>query len=115
MALAAGWHVLPGAFTSSPAVRHQASHLWWFLVAMQPAAGVLFALDGVLLGAGDVAFMRTLTLAAALGVFVPLTVAAYLDGWGIAGVWGGLSGFVLARLVGVLARVAGTRWALPGT
>jgi Na+-driven multidrug efflux pump len=43
---------------------------------MQPAAGVLFALDGVLLGAGDVGFMRSLTLVSAIGVLVRLTVAA---------------------------------------
>ena len=33
--------------------------------------GVVFALDGVLIGAGDVRFLRNLTLVAALGFFLP--------------------------------------------
>ena len=43
---------------------------------MQPAAGIVFALDGVLIGAGDVAFMRTITVIAAVGAFAPLNLAA---------------------------------------
>ena len=39
---------------------------WWFMVAQLPIAGIVFALDGVLLGAGDAAFMRTATLVSAL-------------------------------------------------
>jgi putative MATE family efflux protein len=112
--LAAGWWPLPHAFTGSAAVIHQAHLMWPFLFGMQPAAGVLFALDGVLIGAGDVAFMRTLTLVSALGVFVPLTVAALHFGWGIEGVWAGLTGFILARLVGMVARARGTRWTVTG-
>ena len=38
--------------------------LWPWFVGMLPAAGVVFALDGVLIGAGDVAFLRTITLVA---------------------------------------------------
>lgn len=113
--LAAGWALIPDVFTSSAAVRHQAHLLWPFFVGMQPAAGVLFALDGVLIGAGDVGFMRTLTLFSALVVFVPLTLAALHFGWGIAGVWAGLTGFILTRLVGMIARSAGTRWIVVGT
>jgi putative MATE family efflux protein len=72
---AAGF-VLPPIFTSSPTVIHQAHILWPWFAGMQPAAGLVFALDGVLLGAGDVAFMRTLTVGAALVAFVPLDLAA---------------------------------------
>ncbi len=112
--LAAGWDLIPAAFTSSAAVRHQAHLLWPFLAGMQPAAGVLFALDGVLIGAGDVGFMRTITLVGALGVFVPTCLAALHWHWGIAGVWAGLTGFVLARLVGMALRAAGARWVVVG-
>lgn len=112
--LAAGWDVLPAAFSSSGAVQHQAHLLWPFLVGMQPAAGILFALDGVLIGAGDVAFMRTITLVGALGVFVPLNLAALEWHWGITGVWAGLTGFILARLVGMVARTRGSRWVVLG-
>src|SRR3712207_7481546 len=36
-------------FTGDPAVLAQAELVWWFLAAMQPLAGVVFALDGVLI------------------------------------------------------------------
>jgi len=108
--LAAGWWLIPAAFTSSSAVQYQAHLLWPFLIAMQPAAGVLFALDGVLIGAGDVGFMRTITLVAALGVFVPTTLAALHFHWGIVGIWAGLTGFIATRLIGMATRTAGSRW-----
>ena len=41
-------------------------------VAQLPITGIDFALDGVLLGAGDAAFMRTPTVVSALVGFLPL-------------------------------------------
>jgi Na+-driven multidrug efflux pump len=83
---------------------------------MQPLAGVVFALDGVLMGAGDVAYLRTVTLGAALLGFVPLSLLSGGLGWGLAGVWTGLTLFIVLRLVAVLTRVAGDRWlTAPGT
>ena len=69
--LAAGWFLIPDAFTSSDAVRHQAHLYWPYFIGLQPAAGVVFALDGVLIGAGDVGFLRTVTLVAASGSLRP--------------------------------------------
>jgi putative MATE family efflux protein len=112
--LAAGWFLIPDAFTSSAAVRHQAHLYWPYFIGLQPAAGVVFALDGVLIGAGDVGFLRTVTLVAALGVFVPITLAALHFHWGIGGVWAGLAGFIGARLIGMLTRTARGRWAVTG-
>lgn len=112
--LAAGWYLVPEAFTSSDAVRHQAHILWPWFVAMQPAAGVVFALDGVLIGAGDVAFLRTITLIAGVGAFAPLNIAALHWHWGIGGVWAGLTAFILVRFVGMVWRTAGSKWAITG-
>ena len=50
----------------TPAVLAVVPIAWWFFVALQPVAGVVFAIDGVLLGAGDAAFLRTSTLLAAV-------------------------------------------------
>jgi Na+-driven multidrug efflux pump len=87
---------------------------WWFFVALQPIAGVVFAIDGVLLGAGDAAFLRTSTLLAAVLGFLPLIWASLWFGWGLAGIWTGLSLFMVLRLVAVLHRVRSDRWAVPG-
>jgi putative MATE family efflux protein len=111
---AAGWYWIPRLFTSSPAVAHQVHLLWPWFVGMLPLAGVVFALDGVLIGAGDVAFLRTITLVAAVGAFAPLNLAALAFGWGIGGVWAGLTAFIGVRFVGMVLRTRNGRWAVVG-
>jgi len=71
---------------------------------------VVFALDGVLMGAGDVGYLRTVTIGSALIGFLPLSLLAGPLGWGLPGIWTGLCLFIALRLVAVLARVAGDRW-----
>jgi putative MATE family efflux protein len=102
--------VLLPLFTHDPAVLGQAELVWWFLAGMQPLAGMVFALDGVLIGAGDVGYLRTLTVGSALLGFLPLSLLALPLGWGLAGVWTGLCLFIGLRLAGALVRVAGDRW-----
>jgi putative MATE family efflux protein len=111
---AALWLPLPHVFASSPPVVHQAHVLWPWFVGMLPAAGIVFALDGVLIGAGDVAFLRTITVIAAVGAFAPLCWAALHWSWGIGGVWAGLTAFIAVRLVGMLARTRGGQWVVVG-
>jgi putative MATE family efflux protein len=106
--------VLPGVFTSDASVLAEIPHAWWFFVAMQPVAGVVFALDGVLLGAGDAAFLRTATIASAAIGFLPMVWASFAFGWGLVGIWTGLSAFMLVRLATVLARARSGRWAVLG-
>jgi Na+-driven multidrug efflux pump len=89
-------------------------HAWWFFVALQPVAGVVFALDGVLLGAGDAAFLRTATILAAATGFLPFVWLSFAYDWGLAGIWTGLSLFMLVRLGAVLARTRSGRWAVLG-
>ena len=111
---AAGWLVIPQAFTSSAEVQHQAHLLWPWFVGMLPAAGVVFALDGVLIGAGDVGFLRTVTVVAAVAAFAPLNLAALHWHWGIGGVWAGLTAFIAVRFAGMVGRTRGTRWQVLG-
>jgi putative MATE family efflux protein len=106
--------VLPRVFTPDAAVLALVPVAWWFFVAMQPVAGVVFALDGVLLGAGDAAFLRTSTLAAAVLGFLPAIWASLAFGWGLAGIWSGLTAFMLIRLVAVGVRARSGHWAVPG-
>jgi putative MATE family efflux protein len=106
--------VLPGLFTPDPQVRAQALVAWPWFVGMLPLAGVVFALDGVLIGAGDVRYLRNLTVVAALGCFLPLTWLAHLLHLGLTGVWAALTMFIVARLIGLLLRVRGAGWAVAG-
>ncbi len=105
---------LPRVFTTDPAVLAAVPAAWWFFAGLQPAAGVVFALDGVLLGAGDAAYLRTWTLVAAAAGFLPLTWASLVFGWGLVGIWAGLAALVAIRLAAVLLRVRSGRWAVAG-
>ena len=49
----------------------------------------MFALDGILIGAGDTRFLMWGMLAAA-AVYVPIALLALHYDWGIVGVWWGL-------------------------
>jgi len=114
MLFAAVEPVLPGVFTTDAAVLAEIPHAWWFFVALQPVAGVVFALDGVLLGAGDAAFLRTATLVSALVGFLPVVWASLAFDWGLAGIWSGLAAFMLLRLACVVLRTRGGAWAVTG-
>ena len=109
-----GAPVLPRLFTDDRSVLDTIGVPWWFMVAQLPVAGIVFALDGVLLGAGDAKFMRNATLASALVGFLPLIWLSLLYGWGLWGIWSGLSTFMVLRLVFVGARALSGRWLVPG-
>jgi putative MATE family efflux protein len=112
--IAAGTTAVPALFSGDPLVRQQALLAWPWLVVTQPLAGVVFALDGVMIGAGDVAYLRNLTVAATLVGFLPAIWASYVLDLGLGGVWVGLALLVLLRLVGLLLRVRSGRWAVTG-
>jgi len=106
-------HALPRAFTGDQHVLHQAALLWPFLAAMQPLGGAVFALDGILIGAGDTRFLMWSMLAAS-GLFVTLAALALVFGWGVVGVWAALDALIGARLALLAPRFARRRWAVVG-
>ncbi len=114
-AFAVGASVLPSLFTDDRSVLGAIGVPWWFMVAQLPIAGIVFALDGVLLGAGDAAFMRSATLVSALVGFLPLIWLSLVFGWGLVGIWSGLSAFMVLRLGFVGWRAFSGRWVVPGT
>jgi putative MATE family efflux protein len=112
--LAAGYAVVPRAFSSDPGVIGKAHVLWPFLVAMMPFNGWVFALDGILLGAGDLRFMRNVSPPAAVLGYVPVTLATAEFGWGLGGIWIGISAFIWIRAGVGFARWRGRRWLIGG-
>jgi putative MATE family efflux protein len=112
--IASGAGVLPRLFSPDPQVHEQALLAWPWFAAMLPAAGVVFALDGVLIGAGDVRYLRNLTLVATLGGFLPAIWLAYVLQLGLGGIWAGLTLFVVIRLVAQAARMRSGRWVVLG-
>ena len=104
---------VPGLFTNDRAVIDKAGEIWPLFALMMPFNGAVFALDGILIGAGDTRFLMWGMLAAA-AVYVPIVLLAYDRGWGIEGVWWGLCALIGVRLLTCAGRFAGSRWALTG-
>jgi MATE family, multidrug efflux pump len=105
--------VVPRAFSSDADVLKQAALLWPFFALMQPLGGAVFALDGILIGAGDTAYLMWSMLAAA-AVFIPIALLSLHYSWGIVGLWIGLDALIAARLALLGVRFLGKRWAVVG-
>jgi putative MATE family efflux protein len=105
--------VLPELFTDDPEVVAVAGFLLWFVAAMQPVNAVVFVLDGVLIGAGDMRFLARAMVAAA-GVFVAGAAAVLALDLGIGWLWAAIAAWMLARLVALVARYGGKRWMVLG-
>jgi Na+-driven multidrug efflux pump len=106
--------VLPHVFTADAAVLAEMPKAWWFFVTLQPIGGIVFVLDGVLLGAGDARFLRTANALAAVLGFLPVVWASLSLGWGLVGIWSALTVFLLIRLGNNLTRLRSGRWAVLG-
>jgi putative MATE family efflux protein len=104
---------IPHLFTSDEAVVERAREIWWLFAALMPLNGAVFALDGILIGAGDTRFLMWGMLAAS-AVYIPIALLALDQGWGIVGVWSGLAALIVVRLATCGGRFLSERWALTG-
>ena len=102
---------LPRVFTTDPAVLSEVAAVWLVIALLQPVGGVVFVLDGVLMGAGDFRFLFVSTAAAALGALVPVCLAALVFGWGLPGIWAGMAALMAVRLVTTVGRLSSGKWA----
>ncbi|HLY64421.1 MAG TPA: MATE family efflux transporter, partial [Chloroflexota bacterium] len=105
--------VLPRLFTDDPAVLERVSAAWPIFASMQPLNGAVFALDGILIGAGDSRYLMLAMLLSSL-VAVPLVLVALVAGWGIVGVWLALLVLIIVRLATMACRFALGRWIVTG-
>lgn len=105
--------VLPLAFSDDPAVRALLAAALLVVAAMQPLAGVVFVLDGVLIGAGDVRYLAVASLTAMVS-FLPAAYAVLAAGAGLVWVWMALAVWMLARLVTLAVRARGSAWLVTG-
>lgn len=104
---------LPRVFTSDGAVLDQLARIWPIFAAMLPFAAVVFALDGVLIGAGDTRYVAAAMVAAA-AVTVAVDLVTLDQGWGIVGVWWGVVALIAVRLATMATRFAGAGWSVVG-
>ncbi len=106
--------VVPRAFTGDDAVIERAQEVWPLFALMQPCAAAVFALDGILIGAGDTRYLAVSMLVAGFGFYVPIALLALELEWGIVGVWCGLLALMAVRLLTLGARFRSRRWAVVG-
>lgn len=106
-------------FTGDPAVAALIAPSLIVLAIAQPIAGVVFVLDGVLIGAGDARYLAVTGLIN-LACYLPLLWA--VAGSGAAGqaglAWLSVAffgGYLLARLATLVWRVRGAAWMVVGT
>jgi putative MATE family efflux protein len=105
--------VLPHVFTSDEAVIERTQAIWPLFALMQPLNGAVFALDGILIGAGDGRYLMW-SMVAAFAVCATGCLAALAFDWGIVGVWASLVALICVRLGLMLWRFQGRRWLVTG-
>jgi len=101
--------VIPRAFTSDHRVIERAEALWPMLALMQPFGAAVFALDGILLGAGETTYLAWSMLLSG-AVYVGMALLALALHWGVVGVWAGFNVLMLVRLVTCGRRFVSGRW-----
>ncbi|MGP3964636.1 MATE family efflux transporter [Nonomuraea sp. 3N208] len=103
--------VLPGLFDADPRVAELLLALLWPVALFQPVCGVVFVLDGVLIGAGD---QRYLAWAGVWTTLAYLPAAFLASGLGVVVLWCALGVWMIARLITLVRRAAGTAWLVTG-
>ncbi|MFI5735961.1 MATE family efflux transporter [Kribbella sp. NPDC051587] len=100
-------------FTTDPAVRHTLAAVLLVAAIWQPLNGVVFVLDGVLIGAGDGRYLAIAGVIALL-VYVPLALSVLWFDGGIVALWWAFGGFMLLRLLTLVTRERRDAWLVTG-
>ncbi len=115
LALAALSPILGALFTGDDRVRDLLTPVLLVAAIGQPIAGVVFVLDGVLIGAGDGRYLAWAGLAV-LAVYAPVVLLVGALGGGVVLIWVALSGvFMGARFLVLTHRARGDAWLVTGT
>lgn len=105
--------VLPAAFSDDPAVQHNIMLAMLVIGVHQPLAGLVFLLDGVLIGSGDIRYIAFVQTAAML-VFLPIAYAVAHWQLGIIALWGAMIAFLITRAVLTYRRARTDAWIVEG-
>lgn len=100
-------------FTGDPAVQEAALPALIVVALAQPIAGIVFVLDGVLMGAGDGPYLaRAMMLT--LAVFVPAALLVPALGGGLTALWAAMTLMMATRMLTLWLRSRSGRWIVTG-
>jgi putative MATE family efflux protein len=100
-------------FTTDEAVRQALAAVLVVVGLMQPLAGVVFVLDGVLIGASDARFLAWAGVGSMLAFLVPAWAVLQADG-GLTALWWAFTVFMAARALFLVPRARGVAWMVTG-
>jgi Na+-driven multidrug efflux pump len=104
---------IPDLFTNDAAVIDATFALVLLLGLMQPIAGAVFALDGILIGAGDMRFLARAMVANSAMFVGGVAIVNAIDG-GVTALWVAIVAFIAVRAVTLGWRILGDDWLTTG-
>ncbi|MER5475308.1 MATE family efflux transporter [Streptomyces sp. NPDC002685] len=100
-------------FSSDSGVQDAAVPALVMVALSQPICGIVFVLDGVLMGAGDGAYLAWAMLLT-LAVFAPVALLVPLLGGGLTTLWGAMTLMMAMRMLTLWLRSRSGRWIVTG-
>ncbi|MFD3537992.1 MATE family efflux transporter [Streptomyces sp. NPDC058662] len=100
-------------FTSDPAVEEALLPALLVVALSQPVSGIVFVLDGVLMGAGDGRYLAWAMLVT-LAVFTPAALLVPALGGGLTALWWAMTLMMLVRMATLQLRARSGRWLVAG-
>ncbi|GAA2093416.1 MATE family efflux transporter [Microlunatus panaciterrae] len=98
-----------GVFTADADVQRLVRTIMWVTAVITPVSGIVFVLDGVLIGAGDGRYLALAGLIALLA-YAPLALTVDVLHAGLVWLWAAYGAFMIARMLTLLLRARGRRW-----
>ena len=106
-------HPVTHLFTDDGAVRSLAAFVLLHVALLQPLNGALFALDGILIGAGDQRYLAFAMPVATAVLGVAVTIVWRADA-GLGWLWFALELFMATRLISLVLRFRTDHWRIVG-
>ncbi|MGW6977976.1 MATE family efflux transporter [Streptomyces sp. NPDC054932] len=100
-------------FTSDPAVEAALLPALLVVALSQPVSGIVFVLDGVLMGAGDGPYLARAMLLT-LAAFVPAALLVPVLGGGLTALWCAMTLMMVVRMITLQLRAGSGRWLIAG-
>jgi putative MATE family efflux protein len=100
-------------FSPDLQVQHLVGQVLLVVAAVTPVAGVVYVLDGVLIGAGDSRYLALAGLIA-LAAYAPLALLVLDHAAGLRWLWLAYGGFMLARMTTLVLRLRTGAWVRVG-